>query len=188
MSELKLRQEADSPSLSVRSFLHRQLPYIVVLALAVSGVAYNNISRQPLVGYLGFLTLATAVLCVVTEWPQAADARARMRLILKHALHWGAVLVAMNVMLFYGVRQLLPLPATSLVLLMLLALGTFLAGLNIPSLQICFLGLAMALAVPAIAWFKQFALFFVLAAVFLIGLGLTLWPRRQGKEGAPTLA
>ena len=94
----------------------------------------------------------------------------------------------MNVMLFYGVRQLLPLPATSLVLLMLLALGTFLAGLNIPSLQICFLGLAMAPAVPAIAWFKQFALFFVLAAVFLIGLGLTLWPRRQGKEGAPTLA
>jgi hypothetical protein len=30
--------------------------------------------------------------------------------------------------------------ATSLVLLILLALGTFLAGLNLPSVQICFLG------------------------------------------------
>jgi hypothetical protein len=42
----------------------------------------------------------------------------------------------------------------------------------------------MALAVPAIAWFKQSALFLLLGAVLLIGLGLTFWPRRQGKEHA----
>ncbi|HEY1364026.1 MAG TPA: hypothetical protein VGF60_17430 [Xanthobacteraceae bacterium] len=167
------------------SFLHRQLPYIIVLALAVAGVAYTNISRQPLIGYWEFLTLAMAVLCVVTEWPKVADRSSRWRLILKHALHWGAILVAMNIMLLYGVQQLLPSPATSLVLLMLLALGTFLAGLNIRSLQICFLGLAMAFAVPAIAWFKQFALFFVLAAVVLIGLGLAFWPRRQAQQPPP---
>jgi hypothetical protein len=76
-----------------------------------------------------------------------------------------------------GFQKLLPVPATSLVLLMLLALGTFLAGINLLSMQICFLGLAMALAVPAIAWLKQSALFLLLAAVLLIGLGLTFWPR-----------
>jgi hypothetical protein len=65
---------------------------------------------------------------------------------------------------------------------MLLALATFLAGLNLRSIQICFLGLAMAFAVPAIAWFKQSALFLVLAAVLLIGLGLAFWPRRQRNE------
>ena len=53
---------------------------------------------------------------------------------------------------------------------MLLALGTFLAGINLLSLPICFLGLALALSVPAIAW--------LLAAVLLIGLGITFWPRR----------
>jgi hypothetical protein len=36
----------------------------------------------------------------------------------------------------------------------------------------------MALAVPAISWIKQSALFLVLAAVFLIGLGMTFWSRR----------
>ena len=41
-------------------------------------------------------------------------------------------------------------------------------------------GLAMALAVTAIAMLKQSALFLVLAAAFLIGLGLTFWPWRQG--------
>jgi hypothetical protein len=47
----------------------------------------------------------------------------------------------MNIMLLSGVQQLLPAPATSLVLLMLLALGSFLAGLNLASLELCFLGL-----------------------------------------------
>jgi hypothetical protein len=79
----------------------------------------------------------------------------RLRLMWTQALHWLAVLVAMNVMLLSGVRLLLPAPASSLVLLMLLALGSFLAGLTLMSLQICFLGLALALAVPAISWVKQ---------------------------------
>jgi hypothetical protein len=125
--------------------------------------------------------------CVVTEWPQADDREARVQRVLKQVLHWGAVLVAMNIMLLSGVQQLLPSPATSLVLLMLLALGTFLAGLNLSSLQICFLGVAMALAVPAIAWFKQSALFLLLGAVLLIGLGLTFWPRGRGGDRARKL-
>jgi hypothetical protein len=83
----------------------------------------------------------------------------------------------MNLVQMPGFQRLLPVPATSLVLLMLLALGTFLAGINLLSVQICFLGLAMALAVPAIAWLKQSALFLLLAVVLLIGLGITFWPR-----------
>jgi hypothetical protein len=161
------------------NFLYRQLPYLVVLSLAIAGVAYTNISHQPLVGYWEFLALAMAVVCVVTEWARADDRQARFQLIVRQALHWGAILVAMNIMLLPGVQQLLPAPATSLVLLMLFALGTFLAGLSLSSVQICFLGVAMALAVPAIAWFKQFALFLLLGALLLIGLGLAFWPRSK---------
>ena len=186
MSDIELPHEAAEPLVRSghASFLYRQLPYIVVLALAISGVAYTNISHQPLVGYWEFLTLAVGVVCVVTEWPKVDDRKARFQLILKQALHWGAILVTMNIMLLSGVQQLLPSPATSLVLLMLLALGTFLASLNLSSLQICFLGIAMALAVPAIAWFKQSALFLLLGAVLLIGLALTFWPRRRGERVA----
>lgn len=90
----------------------------------------------------------------------------------------------MNIVLLPGVQKMLPAPATSLVLLTLLALGTFLAGVNLLSLQICFLGLAMALAVPAIAWFKQSALFLVLAAILLVGLGLAFWPCQTDKRVA----
>jgi predicted PurR-regulated permease PerM len=65
---------------------------------------------------------------------------------------------------------------------LLLALGAFLAGLNLSSLPICFLGVAMAVAVHAIAWLKQFGTFLLLGAVLLVGLGLAFWPRRQGDE------
>jgi hypothetical protein len=61
-------------------------------------------------------------------------------------------------------------------LLTLLALGTFLAGVNFLSLQICFLGLAMGLAVPAIAWLTQSFLFLLLAFILIAGLGVAFWP------------
>jgi hypothetical protein len=186
MSETQLAKHADAMHLRLRnaSFLQRKLPYIAVLTLAVSGVAYTNISHQSLVGYWEFLPVATGVLCVVTEWEHAQDKQARFQLMWTQALHWVAILVTMNIVLLSGVQRMLPAPATSLVLLTLLALGTFLAGVNLLSLQICFLGLAMALAVPAIAWFKQSALFLLLGAVLLIGLGLAFWPRLQGNEHA----
>jgi heme O synthase-like polyprenyltransferase len=62
--------------------------------------------------------------------------------------------------------------------LLLLALGTFLAGLNLSLPPICFLGLALALAVPIVSWLKQSVLFLVLIAIFLVGVAVTLWPKR----------
>ena len=183
MGEAELAPNADAPSRrSVDGFLWRKLPFIAVLALGVFGVAYQNISNQPLVGYWEVLALATGVLCVVTAWDYTEGKKAHYRLIGTQALHWAAILVTMNMVLWSDLQRMLPAPATSLVLLTLFALGTFLAGVNLLSLQICFLGLAMALAVPAIAWFKQSALFLLLGAVFVVGLVLTFWPRRQAKE------
>src|SRR5262249_16052166 len=149
-----------------------------------SGVAYSTISNQPLAGYWEFLALATGILCVMTQWSKVEGKDARIQLMWMQALHWGAILITMNIVLFSGVRQLLPGLGTSLVLLTLLALGTFLAGIHLLSLPIAFLGLAMALTVPAIAWFKQSALFLLLGAVLLIGLALAFWPRRARHERA----
>jgi hypothetical protein len=138
MSEPELTKNADEISLRSRNaeLLQRKLPYIAVLTLAVSGVAYSNISHQPLVGCWEFLALATGVLCVVTEWENAQDKQARFRLMWTQALHWVAILVTMNIVLLSGVQKMLPASATGLVLLTLLALGTFLAGVNLLSLQI----------------------------------------------------
>ncbi|MGY0569982.1 hypothetical protein ACTGJ9_002025 [Bradyrhizobium sp. RDM12] len=171
---------ASSPTNSGTTyFLWQQLPYIVALVLAIAGVAYTNASHQPLVGYWEFLALAIGVVCVIGKWPQFDSKETRWQLVWTQALHWIAVLVAMNIMLLSGVQQLLPTPAISLVLLTLLALGTFLAGVSLLSPQIAFLGLAMSIAVPAISWLQQSIIFFLLGAVLLVGLGITFWLRRD---------
>jgi hypothetical protein len=133
----------------------RHVPYLLILALALAGVAYTNVSQKPIAGYWELVALITGGVCIFTEWDKNEDRQARVRLIWTQAVHWVAVLVAMNVMLLAGVQQLLPTPATSLVLLMLLALGSFLAGLNLASVELCFLGLVLALAVPTVSWVKQ---------------------------------
>lgn len=180
MSDLDVPSAQSAPNDSTRrgSFLRSQLPFLAILALAIVGVAYTNISHRPLVGYWEFLAVMTGLACVLTAWGEIDDRDARIRLIWTQAVHWAAVLVAMNVLLLSGVQQLFPAMATSLVLLILLALGTFLAGLNLPSVPICFLGFALVLAVPAISWVKQSALFLVLAAVAFIGLAVAFWSRR----------
>src|SRR3954468_11826783 len=176
-----------SPQFGMTLFLWQQLPYVVALVLAIAGVAYTNVSHQPLVGYWEFLALAIGVVCVINRWTEIDGREARWRLIWTQVLHWVAVLVAMNILLVSGVQQLLPTPATSLVLLTLLALGTFLAGVSLLSMQIAFLGVAMGITVPAISWLQQSVIFFLLGAVLLIGLGITFWLRRQDQDtsGSP---
>jgi len=167
-----------------KNFIWRQAPYIIVLVLALTGVAYTNISHEPLAGYWEFLAVAIGVVCVVTQWEYFPDNSARFQLIWTQALHWAAVLVAMNIMVLSRVQSMFPAPAIGLVLLTILALGTFLAGVRFLSPQICFLGVAMGVGVPAIAWLTQSFLFILLIGALLIGLAMTFWPSRGGKRAA----
>ena len=157
--------------------LLRNLPYVAALALAIFGVAYSNFSGRPINGYWEFLAIAMGFVCVATGWPNAPDRQTRLRLLWTQAAHWATVLVAMNLVLLPGFQQLLPVQAAGLVLLLLLGLGTFLAGINLLSLRICFLGLAMALSIPAMTWLKQASLLLLLAGVAIAGLAVAFWPR-----------
>ena len=97
------------------------------------------------------------------------------------ALHWLAFLVAMNIVLLANVQLTLTATATGLTLLMLLALGTFVAGVHV-SWQICVLGIIMGLLVPAIAWLTQSALLLLLSLVAVIGIGMTFWWRLSDRH------
>ena len=167
--------EPPPPHLFHGSFALRELPYIVVLALTVFGVAYASFSHQPMVGYWEFLAPVIGLLCVVTGWPHAHDRAARVRLIWTQVLHWLAFLVAMNLLLMSGVSSLLSAAAIGLTVLTLLALGTFVAGVHILAWQICILGMIMALGVPAIAWIERSALLLLLAVTVVVVVGAALW-------------
>jgi len=74
-----------------------------------------------------------------------------------------------------SVQRMLNADATGLAILLLLALGTFVAGIHIPALEVCILGFVMALFVPAIAWVEEAALIVLLGVVALLGAGAMFW-------------
>jgi hypothetical protein len=159
------------------STLVRNLPYIAALALAIFGVAYSSFSGHAINGYWEFLAVATGLVCIATAWPHAPDRKTRFKLIWTQVAHWVTILVAMNLVLLQGVQQVLPIQATGVVLLLLLGTGTILSGLHLLSLRISFLGVAMALSIPAMTWFKQASLLLLLAGLAIAGLAIAFWPR-----------
>ena len=157
-------------------FLRRKLPYLIAFALACFGVAYTSISHQTLYGYWEFLAIVTGVACVAIGWHSYAERSERVKLVWRKALHWGAFLVAMNILLMPSVQNLLTAPGTGLAMLLLLALGTFVAGIYI-SADIAFLGVAMAVSVPAIAWLKISSLLIVLVVLAIAGVAIVFLKR-----------
>ncbi|PNG27542.1 hypothetical protein [Methylocella silvestris] len=169
---------------SLKGFWLRELPYLLILALTLGGVAYISMSRQSLVGYWEFMALVIAVVCIASGWSSAGEGAGRWRLIWTQALHWGAFLVAMNLVLLPSVQAIADTDTTSLTILLLLALGAFIAGVHIGSWRMCANGVVMALCVPAIAWLDQSALFLALVVIALAGLGFAiLWWRREKRVG-----
>ena len=153
------------------------MPYLVVLILAVLGVAYTSMSGRPLVRILGVPGVAIGLACIAIGWRKTADKAARKQLLVTQSLHWLAFLIAMSILLLPSVNTFLNGPATGLALMLLLALGTFVAGVHV-SAEIAVLGIVLALTVPAMAWLKQSALLLVLLGLVIGGFVVAFRPQR----------
>ena len=153
----------------------RELPYGIVLVLTLLGVAYTSLTKRPTPGFWELLVPVTGVVCIWSGWRHAHDKKAQLRLIWTQAAHWLAFFAAMNLLLLPSVQNMLNADATGLAILLLLALGTFVAGVHIPALEVCRLGFVMALFVPAIAWIEEAALIVLLSVVVLIAVGAAFW-------------
>jgi hypothetical protein len=180
-SSLDTRLEHGDVAASRRhSLLYTAIPYIAVLLLTILGVAYTSVAKRPLVGYWEMLAAITGAVCVIAGWPHAHTRDERVRLVWTQALHWIAFLVAMNLVLVSDVQRLLNADATGVAVLLLLALGTFVAGVHTLSWQTCVLGLVMALGVPIIAWVDESALVLALSAIAVVVIGgAFLWLNRR---------
>jgi hypothetical protein len=164
-------------------FLRREWPYLLVLVLALFGIAYTSFSRAPMTTYWIVLAPFIGVICVVTRWRDAHSRDERLRLVWTQALHWTAVLLAMHLMFVADVARMMNADASALAALTLLALGTFTAGVHIAAWRICLVGLVLGVGVPGIAWLEQSALFLLLAALVLIAvIAPFFWRERQGHK------
>ena len=156
-------------------WLLRDLPYAIMLILAVGGIVLTSF-RGPTT-YLYWMALAPiyALIVIASGWRQLETGAQRMRLVVTQALHWAAFLGAMWLMFLPEVGGVVNLNATSLTLLILLALGTFVAGVHAAVWRISAVGVFLALSVPAVAWVQESAMLLLVGALLLILVGAAFW-------------
>jgi hypothetical protein len=175
--------------LSPRTFLMHEWPYLAMLGLALFGVAYTSLAQRPLTMYWMTLTPFIGTICVLARWRDVEGQKEHLRLIWTQALHWGAVLVAMNLLFVADVKHMMNADASALSMLILLALGTFTAGVHVAAWRICLVGVVLGIGVPAIAWLEQSTLLILLAVVVLVAIAILYLlkdPTEGDKRKAPT--
>jgi hypothetical protein len=102
--------------------------------------------------------------------------------VVSQALHWLAFLIVIKLMLLPTVQRNFSANATGLAIFTLLSLGTFTAGVHLPSWQVCLLGLIMALGIPALAWVENFRAVFLLITAGIAGLAGGIGAKAMGNR------
>ena len=163
---------------ALRSWLLHDSPYITMLLLALAGV----ILRLPS-SYWLLLTPLFGVICVVAGWRKFESGEARRQMVYALAMDWLALIVAIYVLTNTGVEAVLNANASSLALMTLLGLGTFVAGVQARVWRIGAVGAILLVAVPGIGWVDQSALLLASATMALIAIGGVVWWVDQRRHG-----
>ena len=169
---------------SARHWLLRDLPYALMLALAVGGIVLTSFRGPTTYYYWMALAPIYGLICVISGWSKLETGAERMQLVLTQALHWFALVAAMWLMFLPEVRGVINDNATSLALLILLALGTFLAGVHARVWRISLVGVFLAMSVPAVAWIQESAVLLLvggLLAIVVVAVFWWLWRRERGR-------
>jgi len=153
---------------TIRRWLLHDSPYILMLALALVGVTFRTE-----VLYWMALTPVFGVTCIIAGWGRAETRAGRLQLVYSQVLIWCALIFAIYVLYNQG---LVAVNGSSLAMMTLLALGTFVAGVQARLWQTCAVGVLLFLAVPGIGWLNQSSLLLdgIALTVIVVG-GLTWW-------------
>ena len=169
---------------SLRGFLIRDWPYIVMLVLAIFGVAYASTAPQAMTNYWTILGPIFGIICVAAQWRDVEGPAAHWHLIWTQAFHWVAVILAMYLVLLVSVKRMMNADANAIVILTLLALGTFTAGIrHSGGWRICLVGVVLGLGVPAIAWLEQSTLLLLLIATVFVAIAALYFTHRRRQRG-----
>ncbi len=149
-----------------------EAPYLLMLIAGFAGVAYVGGAETPNLLYWQILAPVFGLLCIAAGWNAAAGRGLRMRLVWTQAAHWAAFLVAMLMLFLPAVRGVVNDNATEIGLLLLLGLGTLVAGIHAGSWRIIAVGAVLAASVPAVAVLQQSAMLIVGGGLLVVLVGV----------------
>jgi hypothetical protein len=176
-----LQQETSAPNGLVglkRSILAQwffdDIFFIAMLAMALAGV----ILRLPVIYWLTLMPIF-ALITIAEGWRHFDTRGERLGLACRVAAIWCALLLCIYLLYSGGVQGVMNVNASSLAMMTLLALGTFVAGVQARVWKICGVGVVLFLAVPGVGWLDQSPLLVTAASIAIVALGGVIWWVRQ---------
>ena len=145
-----------------------------MLALAFVGIAASDVSGLGSQLYWTIIAIVFGVACLGLQWLHAGPDFPRTRSAVTMAIHWVGVIAAVELVYLYILAGRLTNGDAGLLNGLVLALGTFLAGVHgsvRTGWRIAVIGVAVGLATLAVAWTEQYLwVLLALAAVVIGGL------------------
>jgi hypothetical protein len=144
---------------------------ILLVLLAIVGIGITDFSPLTSHWYWLAMVVVTGIACLVMEWSRARKkGLSATTLIKKEVFIWLGVLVAVNLVYFLFHSGRLDSENTGLVILLILALATFLAGLR-QDWRLCLLGVLLGGALILATYLEEF-LWIVLMVVLAAAAGI----------------
>jgi hypothetical protein len=155
---------------AVIGWLVRDMAYIAMLVLALIGVGF----RLP-VSYWLVLFPLFGIISAYEGRVRGVSLGEQIKSVMGIAAIWIAMLVAISLLYSGGVKGMVDADASSLVMIILLALGTFCAGVQARIWQICAVGVILFLFVPGLGWLDQSFMFLTTATLIVLVVGGVAW-------------
>ena len=196
MPELELApapEPAARPSLWRRLFRPKDIGFYLKIALAWIGAVYTTYDLDTSRWYWHWLIPIFALICIITQWNNVEPTlKARLLLIARQILHWGAVL-ALAFLLYMvsaghnNIIDLIDDRQGSFMMTYTIALSTFLAGIYY-DWRLCvvaifiimggIINVAFSNLAPLLAWLG-------LGVVIVYFIGVWIYNRWQERKAAP---
>jgi hypothetical protein len=166
----RLALSAEMERSVVLKWLIHDIPYIAMLLLALAGVVF----RLPALYWI--ILFPVFAIISIAEGRNRFDSRKEHAMfVIGIGLNWAALLLAVYLLYSGGVAGVMNANANSLAMMILLALGTFCAGVQARIWQLGAVGALLFLAVPALGWLDQSPLLLTAATVVIVAMGGGAW-------------
>ena len=162
------QQTGQAGSFGIGRFLLVESPYLLMLLMALGGIAYRGFIGHPILGYWVFLMPVFGILCVIGGLRHTQSAKEVVDLVWMQTLQWTAFLAGMYVLTLGPVKGTLDDNAAALLQLMMLALGTFVAGVSTRSWRVGVVGFILLIAVPVVSWIDMSGTLIGMGAITLL--------------------
>lgn len=152
---------------SSKSGIIDKIIFITLITFTLIGVAITNISPAEAHLYWLVMSMVFAIAAIITGWQRTVNKKEKTRLVTSQLIHWGSTMIA--VMVVYGFLHSgqIQNETVSLVIVLILALSTFLAGLQI-GWQFFIVGILLAISAVIISYMEEYIWLIVMIAFILV--------------------